>query len=289
MVAKKSNARKGVPEPKERNKPSTQTTKRKLVDTTSKERQHPEAVPAARPARTIHVQSWAAPIVGWAMLVIGFLAGFFLRPWILGQTSNATAAISTAPAGLQSTDQAVERQKLMESLIPNVRHFKGDPDSPVTIIEFADFQCPYCGQFAATTGAEIDEQYIRVGKVRWGYWNFAFLGAESNWAAEAAECAGDQNKFWEYHDTLYSSQSGENRGTFSRDRLKDFAEDLGLDTSTFNECFDSGKYIELIKNDSRTASALGLRSTPTFLINGQPLVGAQPFEKFEQAIASIVK
>lgn len=271
---------------------SITTAKQKLEQEAAKpeELQEPEvAAKDLRPVVTINIQSWATPIVGLVMLVIGLLGGYFIRPLILGQFSSPTASIATSPAAIPTTDQTAAQQSLMASLIPKVRHFKGDPNAPVTIIEFGDFQCPYCGRFAATTEVQIHEQYIQSGKVRFGYWNFAFLGSESSWAAEAAECAADQDKFWEYHDLLYSSQSGENQGAFNKDKLKEFAKDLGLDPSTFNECFDSGRYTQLIQEDSNTASSIGVRSTPTFLVNGQPVVGAQPFEIFEQTIESLLK
>lgn len=122
-----------------------------------------------------------------------------------------------------------------------------------------------------------------------GYWNFAFLGPESTWSAEAAECAADQEKFWEYHDKLYDSQSGENQGAFNKENLKKFAQEIGLDTQAFNECLDSGKYMALIQEDTQAASSLGVKSTPTFLINGQPVIGAQPFDVFQQTIESLLK
>ena len=238
----------------------------------------------------INIQSWATPIVGLAMLVIGLVGGYYLRPLTLAQSTNTTtASIVSPPASIPTTDPSEAQQSLMEGLIPRTRHFKGDPDAPVTIIEFGDFQCPFCGRFAAQTEPQIDEQYIQSGKVRFGYFNFAFLGPESTWAAEAAECAADQDKFWEYHDTLYSSQSGENRGAFNKDNLKKLAQELGLDTQAFNECLDSGKYTSLVQDDTNASSALGVQSTPTFLINGKPVIGAQPFEIFQQTIDSVLK
>jgi len=240
-----------------------------------------------QPAIVINIQSRTTPLVGLAMLVLGLWMGYYLRSWTLARSSNATTASNAA--AIPTTDQTAAQQSLMASLIPTVRHFKGDPNAPVTIIEFGDFQCPFCGRFATQTEPQIDEAYLQSGKVRFGYWNFAFLGPESTWAAEAAECAADQDKFWEYHDRLYSSQSGENQGAFNKDNLKKFAGDLGLDTEAFNECFDSGKYTQLIQDDSSAASSLGVRSTPTFLINGQPLIGAQPFENFQQTIDSLLK
>ncbi|RIK32520.1 MAG: hypothetical protein DCC56_01550 [Anaerolineae bacterium] len=133
------------------------------------------------------------------------------------------------------------------------------------------------------------EQYVSNGTVRVGYWNFAFLGPESTWSAEAAECAADQDQFWAYHDKLYESQAGENQGAFNKENLKKFAEEIGLDTQAFDECLDSGKYTSLIEQDTQAAQSLGVQSTPTFLVNGQPVIGAQPFEVFQQAIESFLK
>ena len=117
-----------------------------------------------------------------------------------------------------------------------------------------------------------------------GYFHFPFLGEESIWAAEASECAAEQDKFWEYHDKLFDSQAGENQGAFSKDNLKKFADDLGLETEAFNECLDSGKYTEAVNALANTARQIGVRSTPTFAVNGVPLVGALPFDDFKQVI-----
>ena len=126
--------------------------------------------------------------------------------------------------------------------------------------------------------------YIKTGKVRFGYFQNAFLGDESQWAAEAAECASDQNKFWEYHDLLFSSQKGENQGAFSKDNLKQLSQKLGLDMQAFGDCIDSGKYTKAIQQQTSLARQIGVQSTPSFLINGTPLVGGQPFEAFQQII-----
>ena len=124
--------------------------------------------------------------------------------------------------------------------------------------------------------------------MRFGFFNFSFLGDESQWAAEAAECAGNQNAFWEYHDYLFSHQNGENQGAFSQDNLKQFAADIGLDTQAFNQCLDSGKYTQLVQDQTNIARQLGVQSTPTFAINGQTLVGAQPFSSFQQIIDALL-
>ncbi|MBI3738473.1 MAG: DsbA family protein [Chloroflexi bacterium] len=271
------------------------TTKRKTKQEETKLREPQEIQNKIQPAVTINIQAWATPIVGLVMLIIGLWVGYYMRPLTLAQASNlttspaATLSAVTPPAAIPTTDQTAARQSLMASVVSKTRHFRGDPNAPVTMVEFGDFQCPFCGRYATGAGLQVEEQYIKTGKARFGFVNFAFLGDESTWAAEAAECAADQNKYWEYHDKLYNSQAGENQGAFNKDNLKKFAEDLGLDTQAFNNCLDSGKYTSLVQDDTQFSSSLGVQSTPTFLINGQAVVGAQPFEVFQQTIDPLLK
>lgn len=117
-----------------------------------------------------------------------------------------------------------------------------------------------------------------------GYAHFAFLGPESSWAAEASECAGEQNAFWEYHDKLFASHGGENKGAFNKDKLKQFAVELKLNSAAFNGCLDSGKYAALVAADTVALQTFGVQSTPTFVVNGRPIAGALPFENFQQLI-----
>ncbi len=124
--------------------------------------------------------------------------------------------------------------------------------------------------------------------MRFGYWHFTFLGEESNWAAEASECAGDQDAFWEYHDFLMDNLGAENKQEITLDNLKKFAADLKLDTKTFNECLDSGKYTDLVQSQTSIARQIGVQSTPSFVINGKALIGAQPFAAFQQVIDGLL-
>lgn len=162
--------------------------------------------------------------------------------------------------------------------------FLGNPAAPVTMVEFADFQCPFCDRFFKTVEPQIIEKYVKTGKVKFVYRDFAFLGDESEWAASAAECAGEQGKFWQYHDYLYDHQRGENEGAFSGANLKLFAQNLGLDISAFNACFDSAKYLEKVRKDTSDGRALGVSGTPANFINGQAITGAQPFAEFANMI-----
>ncbi|MCC7361706.1 MAG: DsbA family protein [Anaerolineales bacterium] len=239
----------------------------------------------------IIVQSSATLFVSLAMLVLGLAAGFLLRPFVpLGGTplAVATTASDSASSGLvgsaEQTQAAADGAALMTALVQGTRHFIGSADAPVTIIEFADFQCPYCGRFALDTYPQIDQAYIASGQVRVGYQHFAFLGEESFWAAEASECAGDQDAFWPYHDYLFAHQSGENQGAFTKANLKTFAANLGLDTAAFNSCLENGVYRALVSGQTQAAQQLGVRSTPTFVVNGRPILGAQPYDVFAQYI-----
>lgn len=162
-------------------------------------------------------------------------------------------------------------------------HVRGQASAPVTIDEYADFQCPACGQFARTTEAQILSSYVAKGQVKIVFHNFAFLGMESNWAAEAADCAGEQNKFFEFHDKLYASQAGENQGAFSKDKLKKFGSDLGLG-STFAACVDSAKYTQSVRDETAAGDAAGVSATPTFFISGKKYTGVLSFDQMKQII-----
>ncbi len=161
----------------------------------------------------------------------------------------------------------------------------GDPNAPVKIIEYADFQCPYCRLFWQDTEPQIIENYVKTGKVYYEYRSVgAYLGEESQSAAEAAYCAGDQGKFWEYHDTLFSHWTGENVGDFTPEKLKQYAASIGLDQVAFEQCLSSGKQTGRVQQDLENARKDGIKGTPSFLINGMIIEGAQPFAVFQHAI-----
>jgi protein-disulfide isomerase len=161
----------------------------------------------------------------------------------------------------------------------------GNPDAPVTIDIYSDFQCPICRRADLTIQA-LAPKYIDTGKVKVVYHNFAFIGNESVRAAEAAECANDQGKFWQYATYLFDHQTGENVGAFSDANLKRFAQDLQLDTTSFNSCFDSNKYASLIQEELKQGQALGIQATPSFFINGQFIQGLLPQNQFAATLDS---
>jgi protein-disulfide isomerase len=168
-------------------------------------------------------------------------------------------------------------------LITQSGHTRGQASAPVVIEEWADFQCPACGQFARSTEPALLANYVAKGQVAIVFHHMAFLGIESNWAAAAAECAGEQGKFFEYHDRLYSSQSGENRGAFSKDNLKRFGAEIGL-AQTFDACVDSGKYAETVRDDTKVGEGRGVNATPTLFVNGRKIEGAASFDQLKAII-----
>lgn len=168
----------------------------------------------------------------------------------------------------------------------------GEADAPVSLIEYGDYQCPFCGRFFSQTEQQIRENYIKNGKVKMVYRNFAFLGPESFAAAEAAECAKDQKQFWTFHDALFDAevQDGEeHNGNLNRELFMKIASDLKLDTKSFAECYDGGKYKNQVKQDSAAAQTVGVNSTPTSFVNGEEMRGALPFSDFQTTIEKYLK
>jgi len=162
----------------------------------------------------------------------------------------------------------------------------GSADAPVTITEFSDFQCGYCRKFWADTLPKLKESYIQPGKARFVYHHFAIFGKPSEQAAQAASCAADQGKFWPYHDKLFGYFT---KGFVTNSNLKKLANEIKLDAKEFGNCLDSGKYKEKVERETLTAAHLGGRGTPMFFVNERLLIGAQPFEVFQQAIEGELK
>jgi protein-disulfide isomerase len=157
----------------------------------------------------------------------------------------------------------------------------GSASAPVTIIEFSDFQCSFCKRFWADTLPKLREAYIDKGKARFIYRHFAILGKHSEQAAQAAECAAAQGKFWDYHDQLFKNQGGL---AFTEAKLKQYARDIGLNVEVFGTCLGTGKYKGKVERETMAAAYAGGRGTPFFMVNQRHLVGAQPFDVFRKVI-----
>jgi protein-disulfide isomerase len=151
--------------------------------------------------------------------------------------------------------------------------------------EFSDFQCPYCKQFATKQEPAIVDKYVTTGKIQITFVPFAFLGQESVKAAEASYCAADQGKFWEYHDLLFESQNGENQGAFTRDLFVKLANDLSLDATKFQECFDKGTYTTKVSENVKYGQGKGVNGTPYFTVNDKLVDSSQLEAAIEAALA----
>lgn len=168
----------------------------------------------------------------------------------------------------------------------------GSANAPVTLIEYGDYQCPFCGRFFTESDLQIRKDYVQSGQVKMVFRNMSFLGPESDAAAAAAECAKDQSKFWAYHDALYTTEIAdgkENSGNLTRDLFVKLAGDLKMDTTAFAKCVDSGQYSAQVQKDTAAAHDVGVNSTPTIFINGQKFTGALPYAQFKAAIDMALK
>ncbi|NOH03290.1 MAG: DsbA family protein [Chloroflexi bacterium] len=169
----------------------------------------------------------------------------------------------------------------------------GNPDAPIKIEEYSDFQCPYCRVFFENTEKQLLSTYVADGTVYFVYRSFGtFIGPESAAAAEAAYCAGDQGKFWEMHDILFANQTGENAGAYSDRRIAAYAGRIGLDRKEFNSCFNSRKYADMVEQDGKDGLLAGIQATPSFVlsytVNGETktriIQGARSLDVFQQEI-----
>lgn len=228
--------------------------------------------------------SWGIALISIIALVV--VVGGGLKPGsdkgnALGAAVNANvnANTNTAPTPPADTGDVTKLSSVLASAAST-----GPANAKVTLIEVSDFQCPYCERHVSTM-EQIMKDY--AGKVRRIWINFPLTSIHpyAEKAAEAAECAGEQNKFWEMHDKIFANQSA-----ITVDNLKGYAKDLGLNTGTFNNCLDSGETASKIQAQATAAQAAGISGTPGTFVNDQLVKGAYPYDTFKQLIdAELVK
>ena len=170
----------------------------------------------------------------------------------------------------------------------------GDPAAPVIIEAWEDFQCPACRNFSEGTVPRIVEKYVATGQVRYVFRNYPFLDGdgvsrrgESDQAANAAMCAGDQDKFWDYHDILFANWNGENQGAFTDSRLQAFAGSIGLDMDAFNTCFDENTHKDTIEQDIAAGNTIGVQGTPSIFVNGQKVGQPGQVPSYDEIAAAV--
>ena len=233
----------------------------------------------------------AAVVIGSSLTFLGYQVGksAALSDDMLGQKieEGIEAYIvkqqeSYQKAYEESQTGRKEVKKIEEDLSDDDAYL-GERTAPVTIVEFSDYECPYCKSFHEETFPQLKEKYIDTGKVKFVYRDYPIASHSGAIpAAMAAECArevGGNAKYYEMHDKLFTSEVG-----FEDTSLIGFAKELGLNEGLFKTCYESGKYEEEIMNDQKDAAAVGISATPTFVVNGSVIEGALPFEIFEQVI-----
>ncbi len=158
----------------------------------------------------------------------------------------------------------------------------GDPDAPVVMVEYSDYACPFCARFFEETLPDIKENYIDTDRVRFVYKDLIVVGGGK--AAEAAHCAGEQDAYWEYHDLLFENLEQDRGNWADADIHVGYAEELGLDSQELVECFEEERYAERVQRSTEEAVGLDITGTPGFVINGEVVSGAQPYQVFEEVI-----
>lgn len=167
--------------------------------------------------------------------------------------------------------------------------FLGNPDAPITIVEFSDFQCPFCRRLFSQTLPQLEEKYIKSGTVKFVYRDFPLTSIHglAQTYAEAGECADEQGKFWQMHDKIFEEQDKRGGGTitdFTVGDIKNWAREIGLDGATFDQCLDSGKHADEVAKDFSDGERAGVTGTPATFVNGRLIPGAVPFSEFQKVI-----
>ena len=217
-------------------------------------------------------------------VVLAFALGILLGYVVWGRSTASTEI----KARLQEPQQNPITQPPVATQAPQVTRYDvptdgfpsiGPKDAPIVIVEFSDFQCPYCKQFFDETYKQLLAAYPEKIRFVFRQLPLTSIHPEAFPAAEASMCANEQNSFWEYHDKVF-----ENQDKLGRELYLQIASDLNLDMPAFEDCIITGKFKAFVQQDSDYAVNLGIQSTPTFFINGLALVGAQPIETFKQVI-----
>lgn len=231
--------------------------------------------------KTTKVNPWFISTLLLAGLIIGIGFSNYILP------SSKTEDVIKESDSKKNTvkDNLVGPEAINISIDDDVA--LGDKNAKVTMVEFSDFQCPFCAKFYKNTLSQIKEKYIDTGKVYFVYRDFP-IGShlKAKMAAESAECARDQQeeKFWEMHDLIFDNQELWAKSEEPDQIFKKLAAEIELDLSKFSYCLDEGKFSQEVENDLQDGIKYGVTGTPTFFINGKKLVGAQDFSRFEEMI-----
>lgn len=215
-----------------------------------------------------------------ALIGLIFAISLFMKGGISidGKESAATGNTKPVAAAPRAATAPSPAANAVDIEVTDKDHIRGNPNAKVTIIEFSDFECPFCGRFAPTVKQALDE-YSDDVRLVYKHFPLDSIHPQARPAAEASECAAEQGKFWEFHDALF-----ENQTSLSANYYPQLAGELGIDTGKFNDCLTSGRFAQKVEDDYQLGLSVGARGTPYSLVNGQPVSGAVPFAQLKQAI-----
>jgi protein-disulfide isomerase len=231
---------------------------------------------------------WA--LLSLAVTALGACTGGEANDSVPARELALAAPVETAPPSVLDGPGGGSGEPAISDTIDlrKIGYSRGAENAPVTVYEFSDFGCPFCGMFAQGTYPALHEEFVVTGKVRWTYVPFV-MGNFPNGAASAraAECAAEQQKFWQMHDLLYEKQN-EWKSTRSPERMYNgFARELGLDAGRFASCYREDRGAARTAINNRAADALRVRATPSFIINGRLVEGALPAEQFRLILSRL--
>lgn len=212
-----------------------------------------------------------------------------LLPGIADQEAPAIAPSVASPSLVAAASEETDAGGIEVGFTEEGRPYRGNPNAPIVLEEFSDFQCPFCARFTQQTLPGLEENYIASGDVVLIYYDFPLtsIHPQAVAAANAARCAGEQSAaaFWQMHDQLFASTAWE--VSDPNPIFAEFAAEFELDMEPFISCLESGKFVSAVEADVELGVSRGVRSTPSFFINGQPFIGAQPLSAFNAAIEAV--
>lgn len=214
------------------------------------------------------------------LILLGIIVGFGVSqvPYFKGINTQANVVKENPKPTPEGNQKASLTQEQIAKLADD-DPVQGEANAPVTVVEFSDFQCPYCSRFVKMIMPSIYENYVKTGKVKFVFRDFPLDGHPNALpAALATECANEQGKFWEMHDMIFNQQTEWSPSEKVADMFAKYAKELGLDTKQFGECYKSQKFASEIKKDLLDAVSVGVNGTPSFFINGKEISGAMPYE-----------
>lgn len=239
------------------------------------------------------IEEWAVVVEVATRVVSAFalavIAAVFVMMWKAGGLSVGSGSAGTPTAAQPAGDTAEPITQLSDDqwkeVLGAAKYELGNKNAKVTIVEFTDFQCPFCARYFTDTYGQLKKDYIDTNKVRYISMDLPLpFHPNAHISAEAAECAGDQKKYWEMHDKLFANQDAWANEADPKAKFEGYAKEIGINVGTFTKCLTDGKFKQAVDDDNALASKMGASGTPTFYVNGKQLVGAQPYAEFQRVI-----